>query len=77
MWRKSRSVVASSTPLGAVAPSGLSDLDETPTGLRRVPVAERSVHPGGERVYRYDHQCAVTSQLGGFLVGMPIAGVRN
>jgi hypothetical protein len=74
MWRKSRSVVASSTPLGAVAPSGLSDLDETPTGLRRVPVAERSVHPGRERVYRYDHQCAVISRLGDFLGG---GGVRN
>jgi hypothetical protein len=45
MWTNVRSVVARSTPLDAVARSGFSDLDEISAGLRRVPLAGRSVTP--------------------------------
>jgi hypothetical protein len=50
------SVVARSTPLGAVAPWWFSDLDGISTGLRRVPVARRPVTPAAENDARLPDQ---------------------
>jgi len=49
VWWNLRSVVAGRTPLDAVARSWFSDLDGISTGLRRVPVAGRSVMPPQRR----------------------------
>ena len=58
MWRTLRSVVASSTPLGAVAQSRLSALCEISTGLCTLSAAGRSVTPSEEN-YAYLHNLSV------------------